>query len=65
MHAITTQSNEPDASFLPLASHDIESLTNAIHVASQTLSEMTNNPDIQYKTTMRSETLCSLSAAQV
>lgn len=41
------QSTEPDASFLPLVSHDIESLTNAILVASQSLSEMTNSPDVQ------------------
>jgi hypothetical protein len=45
MIARATQSTEPNASFLTLTSHDIESLTSAILAASQTLSEMTNTPD--------------------
>lgn len=53
MIARATQSTEPDASFLPLASHEIESLTNAILLASQTLSEITNSPDSKNDHTVR------------
>ncbi len=46
MIAGANRSLEPaTTSFLSLASHEIESLTNAILLASQTLSEITNNPD--------------------
>ena len=47
MTANATQSAVPDASFLPMASHDIESITNAILLASRSLSELTSSPNAQ------------------
>lgn len=47
MQTKATQPAEADVPFLPMAIHDIESLTNAIMAASQSLSEITSQPDMQ------------------
>ncbi|MBI3479832.1 MAG: HAMP domain-containing histidine kinase [Nitrosomonadales bacterium] len=46
MQTRATQPTDASVPFLPMTTHDIESLTNAILIASQSLSEITSRPDM-------------------